>query len=248
MHRAVTLRLLAAGLAALVALAAGVRTSAAADAWGGSLALTSDYVVRGISRSNEQPALQLDAHLLTTSGFLVGAFASNTQMASGESKDAELDAFLGWVWTAGDTWHGRFLLSHYAYPWNQTGSAYDYDELDADVSLADWMGLSVSYSPNAPRYARGYGLSGVSQESLEIDVQHALIKKLRGFAGAGYAHLGVAGDAGANGYGYFSVGAQYDLSPVSLAVSYVNTTAGAKTLFYNEAERGRVLATVIWRF
>jgi uncharacterized protein (TIGR02001 family) len=169
-------------------------------------------------------------------------------MASGESTDVELDGFLGWVWTAGDTWRGRFLLSHYAYPWNQAGSGYDYDELDAGVSFSDWIGLSVSYSPDAPRYARGYGLSGVSEESVEIDLQHSLIKKLRGFAGAGYSHLGVAGEVGGDGYGYFSVGAQYDLAPVSLAVSYVNTTAGAKTLFYNEAERGRVLATVIWRF
>jgi hypothetical protein len=39
-----------------------------------------------------------------------------------------------------------------------------------------------------------------------------------------------------------------DLAPVSVTLSYVNTTEGAKALFYNEAERGRVMATVIWRF
>jgi len=35
---------------------------------------------------------------------------------------------------------------------------------------------------------------------------------------------------------------------VTLAVSYVNTTAAAKTLFYNAAADGRLTATVIWRF
>ncbi|HEX3846347.1 MAG TPA: TorF family putative porin [Steroidobacteraceae bacterium] len=243
-----TLRLLPAGIAALTLSLIAPRGATAADMWGGSLALTSDYVVRGISRSNESPALQLDVHYLTASGFLAGAFASNTQIASVESKDVELDGFVGYVWSAGDVWRGRFLLSHYSYPWNQAGSAYDYDELDADVAFSDWLGASVTYSPDTPRYLRGYGLAGVNAESVEIDLQHPLVRKLSGFAGAGYARFGGSFDAGGGGYGYFSVGARYDLAPVSLVVSYVNTTAGAKTLFYDEAERGRVLATAIWRF
>src|SRR5579871_5908426 len=135
MHEAVTLRPLAGGCAAFLILMLGAHACEAADALGGSLALTSDYAVRGVSRSNQEPALQLDVHYLTTSGLLVGAFASNTQMASRESKDAELDAFLGWVWSAGDEWRGRLLLSHYAYPWNEAHTGYDYDELDVDVDF-----------------------------------------------------------------------------------------------------------------
>ena len=56
--------------------------------------------------------------------------------------------------------------------------------------------------------------------------------------------------SGANGagYGYWSVGAAYDLAPVSLALSYVNTTAEAKALFYDAAADNRWLGTIIWRF
>ena len=53
---------------------------------------------------------------------------------------------------------------------------------------------------------------------------------------------------GATGYVYWSVGAAYDLAPVTVAAAYVDTTAGAKTLFYNAAAAGRWTATVIWRF
>jgi hypothetical protein len=35
---------------------------------------------------------------------------------------------------------------------------------------------------------------------------------------------------------------------VSLTLSYVNTTAEAKALFYNAAADGRWIGTIIWRF
>ena len=64
-------------------------------------------------------------------------------------------------------------------------------------------------------------------------------------AGLGYAYYGGPDPAG---YAYWSVGAAYDLSPVSLSLSYVNTSAAAKALFYNEAAANRWLGTIIWRF
>jgi uncharacterized protein (TIGR02001 family) len=76
-------RLLAGGIVLLVSLAIGTPRCAGADRWDGSLGITSDYVVRGISRSNDRAALQLDLYYLNDSGFLVGLFASNTQMYPG---------------------------------------------------------------------------------------------------------------------------------------------------------------------
>ena len=95
----------------------------AADLWGGSLALTSDYFVRGISRSNDRAALQLDLHYINTSGFLAGLFASNTQIDPGEPRDAELSGFLGYVWSAGTDWHGKILGSSLQLPVESRGFA-----------------------------------------------------------------------------------------------------------------------------
>ena len=223
----------------------GAGACAGADLWGGSLGATSDYVVRGISRSDERPAVQADVHYLSSSGFIAGAFASNAQADSGESKDVELDAFLGFAWRSGDDWRGKAILSHYAYPGSSAGTAYDYDEIAIETAYADWLDVTVAYSPDAPRYVRGYGLAGVASESVELGFQRPVMKRLTASVGAGYSHYGGTGGAG---YGYFSVGATYDLAPVSLSLSYVNTTSEAKALFYNEAERGRLIATAIFRF
>ena len=85
------MRLIAGGVALSLGLLVGTPKPAAADQWGGSVDLTSDYVVRGISRSNDQAALQVDLHYLNTSGFLAGVFASNSRIDPNQPVDVELD-------------------------------------------------------------------------------------------------------------------------------------------------------------
>jgi uncharacterized protein (TIGR02001 family) len=218
----------------------------AADQWGGSLALTSDYFVRGITRSNDQAALQLDLHFADASGFLAGLFASNTQIDPSSPRDVELEGYVGFSWSGSGSWHGKILAGYYAYPWNAYGSEYNYAELDLDIAYQDWLDIGVSYSPNAPRYNPSAGLIGVSAESVELNLQRPVLGKLSGTAGVGYYSM--SGPDG-TGYVYWSVGAAYDVAPVSLTVSYIGTTAGAKTLFYNDAAGGgRWVGTAIWRF
>jgi len=215
------------------------------DLWGGSLGITSDYLVRGISRTHDQAALQLDLHYLNDSGFIAGMFASNTEIEPGEPRDVELDAFAGFAWDAGSDWHGKILASHYAYPWNRAGTGYNYDELAVDASFQGWVDVTLTYSPNAPLFVQGRGLIGVTSNSAEVNVQRPVLQRLSATAGAGYAYFQGPERLG---YAYWSVGASYDLAPVTLTVSYVDTTAGAKTLFYNAAAAGIWSATIIWRF
>ena len=219
----------------------------AADFWGGSLALTSDYFVRGISRSNDQATPQLDLHYSNSSGFLAGIFASNTQIDSYQPRNVELSAFIGFAWSIGEEWRTKILVSHYAYPWNNAGTQYNYDELDVDLAYQGWLHLSVGYSPNAPRYV-GYpydSLIGVTDKSAELSLQRPILGKLSATAGVGYSFLD-GPDSG--GYAYWSIGGSYDLKSVSVVLSYVDTTAEAKSLFYNAAATGRWSGTVIWRF
>jgi len=223
----------------------GASTDALADSWGGSLALTSDYLVRGISRSNHDPALQLDLHYASNVGLIAGVFASNTQIDPDQSRDAELGGYFGYGWREGDAWAGRALASYYAYPWNQLGSRYNYAEFDAEVAFRGWLQLNLNYSPDSPRYVPLRGLISVTEAAAEINAQRAIIGKLSATAGVGYSHL--AGAAAA-GYVYWGIGGAYDLGPVSLAVSYTDTTPGAKSLFYNEVAAHRWIGTVIWRF
>jgi uncharacterized protein (TIGR02001 family) len=219
----------------------------AANEWAGSAALSSDYFVRGISRTSDHPALQLDLHYSSPSGFLAGAFASNTQIDPNEPRDVELSGFAGYARDLTGEWRGKITLNHYAYPWNRAGSHYNYDELDFDLAYQGWLHLSVGVSPNSPRFLNApyRNLVGVSEKSAELSVQRQVFDKFSVTAGAGYSFLG-GSDSG--GYVYWSGGAAYDFKAVTLVVSYVNTTAEAKALFYNAAATGQWTATAILRF
>lgn len=56
-------------------------------------ALTSDYVWRGVSQTDEDPALQLGVDWAHESGFYLGGWASNVDF--GDGTDVEFDAWLG---------------------------------------------------------------------------------------------------------------------------------------------------------
>jgi uncharacterized protein (TIGR02001 family) len=215
--------------------------------WGGSLTLTSDYLVRGISRTSHNAALQLDFHYSSPNGFVAGVFASNTQIDRSEPKDAELSGFIGFGWNLDEAWRARVLASHYAYPWNQAGSHYNYDELDLDLSYQGWLHFDLGYSPNSPRFLPSPypGLIGVSEKSAEVSAQRQIFGKLSLTGGVGYSFL-EGPESG--GYVYWSGGAAYDFRAITLDLAYVNTSPHAKALFYNAAATGQWTGTLIWRF
>ena len=221
------------------------QSSDAADEWGGSIGATSDYLVRGVSRSDHDPALQADLHVNTSSGWLAGLFTSSVKIVSGGSRDAEVGLFGGFAWNWNLAWRSKVLLTHYRYPWNTVGAAYNYTELSVDTSFHDWLSVSAIYSPDASRYIPYYGLLSVTTKSAEMNLTAPSWHKLILNAGIGYSHY--AGPESA-GYAYWSVGCTYDWAPVALSAAWVDTSAAAKELFYDNAAQHRLLAAVVWRF
>jgi uncharacterized protein (TIGR02001 family) len=238
---------LARAAAWLLGITLATTQSKAASEWGGSAALASDYFVRGISRTSDHPALQLDLHYSSPSGFLAGAFASNAQIEPSQRRDAELSGFIGYAYNLNDEWRGKIMASHYAYPWNRTGAHYSYDELDFDLAYQGWLHFSLGFSPNAPRFVQApyHNFIGVNEKSAEVSLQRQLFDKFSVTAGVGYSFLS---GPQSGGYVYWSGGAAYDFGFTTLVLSYVNTTPEAKALFYNAAATGQWTATAIFRF
>ncbi len=225
--------------------AAGMPRSIAADAWGGSLALTSNYLVRGITRSADGAALQGDLHIANRSGLIAGLFASSAQIDPRAQTDVELEAFVGLARDIGDSWRGKALVSHYSYPWNAHPSHYEYDELDLDAAYRDWLDFNVAYSPNSPRFVATRGFASVTSKAVELNLRLPTHNKIS--ASAGLGHVWLDGPDAAR-YAYWSVAAGYDLAAVTLAVSYVRTVSGAQYLYYDIPTGGRWTGTVLWRF
>lgn len=158
--------LLAAAMAVFAPWAAAQETAADENAgeserdWNlhGGVALMSDYVWRGVSQTQEDPALQAEINLEHRSGFYAGLWASSIDFtAAGEEDDGigyELDGYVGW---AGELRPGLELdvvLTRAAYPGAKRGFDYDYTELEGTLSFAEHYHVGLAYSPDI------FGLGG----------------------------------------------------------------------------------------
>ena len=112
-----------------------------------NVAASSDYVFRGFSQTNEDPAFSGGIDL-TSGRFYFGAWASNVDF--GDETDAELDFYGGYRTEAGGYALDLGVVS-YIYLDDADGSDYDYVELKAAASRAigpATFGAVVYYSPD----------------------------------------------------------------------------------------------------
>lgn len=89
----------------------------------GSVALTSDYIFRGVSQTNQEPALQAGLEYAADSGFYVGTWGSNINWLSDLSttqapisSSLELDGYAGYRGKFGDSVGFDVGALYYWYP------------------------------------------------------------------------------------------------------------------------------------
>ncbi|ALN61420.1 hypothetical protein GLA29479_535 [Lysobacter antibioticus] len=111
-----------AALATALAFAALAATTAHAGT-SGSVSLTSDYLFRGVSQNNQNPALQGGIEYAHDSGFYVGAWGSNVSWLSDTvvigddiSNSLELDGYVGYRGKAGELFSYDVGVLTYYYP------------------------------------------------------------------------------------------------------------------------------------
>ena len=80
------------GVAAPHAAAAALGTELS---WGGNIAVTSDYIYRGVSESDGRAALQADLHADTPGGTFAGAWASTRDRSLEPGSGYDFEIYLG---------------------------------------------------------------------------------------------------------------------------------------------------------
>ena len=140
--------LLAAGLLAPTAQAVELGQDLALELNAG---FYSDYRTRGISQTQNDPALQGSATLLHGSGLYLGVWSSNVDFGFGSRTRQELDYYAGYYWQIDDDIALDLSYIRYVYP---RQSAFDYAEYHAELSAhgaflggnyADDLGGDQSY-------------------------------------------------------------------------------------------------------
>ena len=110
------------------------------------LTLASDYRTRGISQTQNDPAVQAGATLAHSTGLYLGAWTSNVDFGGGLKTRQEVDYYGGWLWEATDDVNLDIGYLKYTYP---KESRFNQSEVYGILSVYG-VKLGVYYSDDAP--------------------------------------------------------------------------------------------------
>jgi len=156
------------------------QTSLAAE-FGGYVTIASDYVKRGVTQSDGNPAFQIGAEVAFGSGLFLGVWSSTVDIANGPSsqRDLQVNYYAGYAFDASNSWQFSIGAVAYEYP-VQTGSFdYSYEELMLGANFNDRVWLEFAYSPDL------YG-SGRSFTNVDLFAEWPINSIWAIGAGAGY--------------------------------------------------------------
>jgi uncharacterized protein (TIGR02001 family) len=200
-------------------------------------ALTSDYLFRGITQTDHEPALQ--PYIEPSYGiFYAGVWASNVDYDMPEP-DVEVDLYLGMRPTLGPV-EADFGFLHYLYPGASDGN---YSEVKAAASMSptDLVTLGGEIA-----YAWDYAQTGGDSTYLEGNAALSLPHDLSVSAALGYQMYG--SDAGLSDYLTWNVGASYTWKAATFDLRYHDTDLGRSDCGaeYTSADAcdARIVATV----
>jgi len=185
----------------------------------GNVALTTDYTFRGVSQTDESPAIQggLD---LSAGSFYAGTWASNINFGTGGA-NLELDVYGGYKFEAGPVAFDVGVIG-YLYP----GASDDLAELDywegyvkPSIALSDQftLGGAIYYSPE---------FTGESGDGwyYEINGAFALSPEFSVSGGVGMQTVDTAGFfAGEDDYTTYNFGGTYSAMGLGFDLRYVGT-------------------------
>lgn len=208
------------GAIAVLASLACVGGAGAAEV-GGTAALTSDYVWRGTTQSNEDPALQAGFRAATDAGAYVQAWGSSVEFAPGTRASTEVDLVLGWAGALNDALALDINLTRYWYP--SAAADLDWTEAIATLTWRDRLWFQLAHSNHA--------LAGGEPGSyVQVGARWPLTDAVRIEAAAG--HFLLDETSGYDDYTHVQLGMAWALSaPLELRLTVHDTGASAERSF-----------------
>lgn len=208
-----------------------------ADELHGYLTVGSDYVFRGISQSNDQPAVQGGLDYSHRSGMFAGIFIAPVEFPDnsfGEDlRDTEFDVYLGYRRELGGDWAWDAALLHYGYP----GSGdfdYAYDELALNLHYRDSARFGATISENA--------ISGQSTGwTVEVELRRPLGARAQYSGSLGRYEFERAdwGD-----YYYWDLGLSTTVGALVFDLRYFDTSSEAASVAGTPLTRARLVASL----
>ncbi len=205
-----------------------------------SVALTTDYIWRGVSQTNNDPSIQGAFDLSHESGLYLGLWASNVEFATDPGTSMELDAYAGYT-NATDL--GGILPFALDYDigvlrYEYTGApSLDFTELYFGASASPVESLNLSYYYYYGLKV-GHTLPG---EYSDMAADYTLPDSLGGITLLGHAgYYGQKDAALGDSYWDWKIGASKEIAGYNIEIAYTETDESA----FGSNGDAKVVATI----
>lgn len=193
-----------------------------------NVGVTTDYIFRGVSQSQRDPAISGGVDYTHASGLYAGTWLSTQKwVETGPYKtdsDIELDLYGGYRGAVGDIGFDVGLIRYY-YDGDRNGLALPTPDTTEVYVAGTWKFLTLKYSYAISDYFIGWGGPGAKSEGsgyLELNATHDL--------GNGWGLLGHIGhqkveNTGGASYSDFKIGVTKDVGFGVVTLAYSDTDA-----------------------
>jgi uncharacterized protein (TIGR02001 family) len=224
---------------------AWVVPAGAAPGIGGSVSASTDYILRGVSQTQNQAVVQADLHLALRDSWSVGIWASPVRLLPA-SKTLELNLYSQWRLPVSSSASATVGAIYYTFPNDPRSVPYNYVELSGGLSWRDRILFNAYLAPDVTVFSLTYGRATHRRTwSAELAVSQPLAWQLQLRAGVGYYDAVGLRDAG---YSYGSAGITRELGRFQAELSYVWVAAAQHRSYSIGPAGGPLNATLSWRF
>ncbi len=182
------------------------------------VAVASDYVFRGYSRSEGDPALQAGLRYRHRTGFFVGGWASTVRFAYddmiGDPRRVEVRGSTGYARPVGQDWFWHALVVRYEFPGSDGRIDTSYTEVQLSAQYRELISTTVAYTSSY----LGRDSSGLFGE---VTAGYPLPFNLDLSVGIGYAEL----DSSRASYSYGHAELGRTFGPISVSLGYYDSDA-----------------------
>lgn len=180
-------------------------------------ALVSDYVFRGVSQTDFDPALQAGVdYSFGDSGFYVGAWGSNVDFGSEDGSDFEVDLYVGYNVDLSDDWNLDLNVTRYNYLGTNEGFSGNYNEFITVLTYSEMLSFTLGYTNN-------YINSDIDQLYFSVAGTWEVGNGFNVTASVGRSDF-------EDDYNYtdWSLGVNRDFGPINIGLNYYDTDINEK--------------------
>ncbi|MGI9203139.1 MAG: TorF family putative porin [Woeseiaceae bacterium] len=206
----------------------------------GYASLTTDYVYRGVTRSDGHGAIQLGGDISFDAGFYAGIWGSTVDIGNNvtRQRDTEVNYYLGYSYQASDRWTIGGNVVSYQFPGAFGALDYDHEEYAVTLNYNDQWWFEYAQAPDY------YG-AGVRAHNYELFTEWPLPHQVSLSVGIGHFDVG---DFSGDSYTFWQLGASRPLGPLDIDLRYHDTSNWVPRVSSPERADARFVLTARFQF